>query len=354
MTRIISIEGNIGSGKSTLVQKLKEYYSHTNKICFLQEPVDIWNTITDKNGKTIIEHFYSNPEKYSFAFQMMAYISRLATIQKELKEDYDIIFTERCVFTDRNVFAKMLYDDDKINEVEFKIYNSWFDHFIEDFPEIEYVYLETNPQTAFERIIKRGRIGEDIPVEYLKACNEYHDDWLSHHKNKCVIKCDTDIIEHPEIITQWIETIDSFTNSYTITFDGASRGNPGLCGAGFVIWKNNEIMFKGKQFISESNTNNYAEYSALIIGLEYCNKNNIKNLIIEGDSLLVIKQLKKEYKIESSNLLPLYNKCIDLLQSINSVEFNHIKRDKNSDADKLANEAINEYLANDVGVWSRA
>ena len=86
MVRIFSIDGNIGSGKSTLVQKLKEFYSKKKncsgkKICFLQEPVDQWNMITDENGKTMIECYYADPDKYSFPFQMMAYISRLALIR---------------------------------------------------------------------------------------------------------------------------------------------------------------------------------------------------------------------------------------------------------------------------------
>ena len=149
MTRIISIDGNIGSGKSTFIHHIKDYYANPQncngiKICFLQEPVDIWNTITDKEGKTIIECYYSNPEKYAFAFQMMAYISRLATLKKELKNNYDFIFTERCIFTDCNVFCKMLYDDGKINEIEYKIYNTWFNEFIENFPAIEYCLVATS------------------------------------------------------------------------------------------------------------------------------------------------------------------------------------------------------------------
>ena len=72
MTRIISIEGNIGSGKSTFVKEL-EYYCHANikdvKIHFLQEPVDIWNNVQNLEGKNIIECYYDNQEKYAFPFQ---------------------------------------------------------------------------------------------------------------------------------------------------------------------------------------------------------------------------------------------------------------------------------------------
>ena len=242
MTRIISIDGNIGSGKSTLVEKIKNNYTN-NKIyknlnfCFLQEPVDIWNTITDNHGKTIIENFYSNPEKYAFAFQMMAYISRLVTIKKAVKQNYDIIFTERSIFTDYNVFAKMLYDDGKMNEIEFKIYNTWFDEFMNDLPDIEYIYLKTDPEVAFDRIIKRNRKGENIPLDYLTKCHEYHENWLDKHSNKCVINCNLDIEETPEIVSNWLKTIDEYIKQYIITFNGGSRSNDvlgyGPCGAGF-------------------------------------------------------------------------------------------------------------------------
>ena len=107
MAQIISIDGNIGSGKSTIVQKLKEYFQKQNKnIIFLQEPINEWDKIKDKNGITILEKFYQNQEKYSFAFQMMAYISRLSLLKKTIEENSDaIIITERCLNTDSYVFA---------------------------------------------------------------------------------------------------------------------------------------------------------------------------------------------------------------------------------------------------------
>ena len=104
MAIIYSVEGNIGSGKSTLVKLLKNQLSEIipdAKFIFLQEPVDIWETIKDSNGKTIIEKFYANQEKYSFPFQMMAYISRLSQITQTIEKNPNaIIITERSVFTE--------------------------------------------------------------------------------------------------------------------------------------------------------------------------------------------------------------------------------------------------------------
>ena len=105
--RIISIEGNIGSGKSTMVEYLKQNLQNDSTICFLQEPVDIWNTITDSNNVNIIENYYKDQKKYAFQFQMMAYISKISLLRETLK-NYKLLITERCIFTDSNVFKNAL------------------------------------------------------------------------------------------------------------------------------------------------------------------------------------------------------------------------------------------------------
>jgi deoxyadenosine/deoxycytidine kinase len=86
MKKIISIEGNIGSGKSTFLQYLKEHLT-SDKICFLDEPVDDWLSIVDTNDKNIIERYYDDQKKYAFSFQMMAYISRLSLLKKALQNN---------------------------------------------------------------------------------------------------------------------------------------------------------------------------------------------------------------------------------------------------------------------------
>jgi len=141
---IISFDGNIGSGKSSIVRYFEKNFAkfcnmktyHYN-ICFLQEPVSIWESIKDENGKNAIEKFYENNERYSFAFQMMAYISRLSLFKEALTKDYDIIFTERSMYTDKNVFAKMLYDNNKMDTIEYQIYLKWFDEFSETIKDLK-------------------------------------------------------------------------------------------------------------------------------------------------------------------------------------------------------------------------
>jgi deoxynucleoside kinase len=211
--RIISIEGNIGSGKSSLVSILKERFSYSKNICFLQEPIDIWNTIKDYEGKTILENYYKDQTKYAFSFQMMAYISRLSMLKREIRKNkYDIIITERSLNTDRFVFAKMLYDDKKIDELQYQIYLKWFEEFIEEIPKIEIIYIRTSPHVAYERVKKRAREGEStIELEYLEYCHRYHEYWLNRDKMlSLVFDGNINIYDEPKVLDSWITIINNY------------------------------------------------------------------------------------------------------------------------------------------------
>ena len=214
--KIISIEGNIGSGKTTLLGKLKEKYAGNKKIVFLKEPVDDWATITDINGVTMLEKFYGNQKEYAFPFQMMAYISRLALFKNTIQENPGaIIITERSLNTDREVFAKMLYDTGFIELVNYKIYLKWFDTFARDSPISKVIYVNTHPEICFDRIKKRSRTGESsIPLDYLENCHKYHEDMLDTNKDTCVCRDqivldgNIDIFQNEEHLEDWLKKID--------------------------------------------------------------------------------------------------------------------------------------------------
>lgn len=93
---------------------------------------------------------------------------------------------------------------------------------------------------------------------------------------------------------------------YTLMFDGGSRGNPGICGSGFVIYNGESEVWQGYKKVSEKNTNNYAEYMGVILGLAFAIDKKIEYLHVKGDSLLVINQLLGKWKVNSNNLKPLY------------------------------------------------
>jgi ribonuclease HI len=131
---------------------------------------------------------------------------------------------------------------------------------------------------------------------------------------------------------------------YKLQFDGCSKNNPGLAGAGAVIYKNGIEIWYNHLFVGTNNTNNYAEYMGLIFGLEKAIELNIKALHIEGDSLLVINQMIGKYKCNSQNLIELYNKSKILASGFDEIRFSHIFRNKNVRADELSNNAVIEYL----------
>lgn len=173
---VISVEGNIGSGKSTLLKYLTSDLKLSRPVVFLQEPVDEWQKIMSEEGETMLQKFYKNKARYAFSFQMMAYISRLALLKKSVEENPDaIIITERSLYTDRFVFAKMLYDTKNIELAEYSIYLKWFDTFASDFPISKIIYVKTDPPVCLHRIVTRSRSGENvIAIDYLNKCNKYH------------------------------------------------------------------------------------------------------------------------------------------------------------------------------------
>ncbi len=222
--KILSIEGNIGSGKTTLLKKLKEVYAHNSQVIFLNEPVHEWETIKDANGQTMLQKFYENQEKYSFPFQMMAYISRLKILKNTvdaLNECYSnsdkkfIIITERSLFTDKYVFAQMLYDQGKIEDVCFQIYLNWFNTFIDTYPVSELVYVNTDPKICYDRIHIRSRQGEEvISLDYLTQCDEYHTKFINisvnNYKNKLItLDGNNNIYKNPEILNKWLTEINN-------------------------------------------------------------------------------------------------------------------------------------------------
>lgn len=189
MPRIISIEGNIGSGKSTFLSYLKEYYRENTSVIFLREPVDIWEKVKDPvTNETMLEKFYADQPKYAFSFQILAFISRLTLLRKIVKKNPDsIIITERCLHTDKLIFAKVLYDMEKIEDVNYQIYCQIYDEFVDEYPLEKVIYIQTEPTICYERIHIRSRQGEaSIPMEYLNQCHLYHENMIKELREKNV------------------------------------------------------------------------------------------------------------------------------------------------------------------------
>ena len=208
MAMIVSVEGNIGSGKSTILRALRACYPDIQgvPVVYLDEPVSQWEQIKSKDGKNMIELVYANPSKYAFAFQMMAYISRLTLFKEAMhKHPNCILITERCLLTDYHIFASMLHEQGTMLDEEYAIYKQWFHVFQQDIPITAIVYVRCDPTVSFERCKKRGRAGEEIPLEYLTKCHDKHETWVSSLQEKTVtIENDTATLD------QVMDTIRQF------------------------------------------------------------------------------------------------------------------------------------------------
>lgn len=126
--------------------------------------------------------------------------------------------------------------------------------------------------------------------------------------------------------------------------DGAARGNPGLSGAGAVLVEpNGQVVDRIGKFLGVQ-TNNYAEYMGLLIGLKRARELGVEEVEVFADSELMIRQLGGRYQVKSPTLRPLYEEALQLLNGFHRVKLVHVPREMNGAADEMSNRAIDERL----------
>ncbi len=140
--------------------------------------------------------------------------------------------------------------------------------------------------------------------------------------------------------------ITSLEQGYLVAhIDGGARGNPGPAGYGVVIEDEvgrpvaNLSEYLGRQ------TNNYAEYSGLLAALNYTLRHGFKALKVVSDSELMVKQINGEYKVSSPVLKELHGRAMKLIDQLECFEIRHVLREKNREADRLANMAMDRGIA---------
>ena len=127
---------------------------------------------------------------------------------------------------------------------------------------------------------------------------------------------------------------------YVMNFDGCSKGNPGPAGAGAVIYQNGIEIWGSCEFVGKKETNNMAEYAGLILGMKEAVHRNIRKIAIKGDSQLVIKQMRGEYKVKSENLLESFAQAKKLEKDFDVITYDHVYRNENKRADELSNDGL--------------
>lgn len=219
--KLISIEGNIGSGKSTFIKLMQKYITDNGikNYIFLQEPVDEWTNLKDKDGTNILQKFYTDQSRWSYTFQTIAFLTRCMKIENILKElekksnenEEVVIIMERSVYTDRNVFASLLKDEGKITELEWNIYDEWFLWLANSMKYLipyKHIYLQANPEVSYERMKLRNRDEENtVSLDYIIKVSKKHDEWLNEHMDCVCINVNENFINNKDKLMDIISKV---------------------------------------------------------------------------------------------------------------------------------------------------
>ncbi len=133
--------------------------------------------------------------------------------------------------------------------------------------------------------------------------------------------------------------------SLIVSCDGAARGNPGPAGAGSsLVTPDGTVVAEIAEGLGET-TNNVAEYTAVILGLERAKELGAREVLLRSDSQLLINQLTGVYRVKTPHLQPLHRRVRTLAGSFERIRFEHVPRERNKEADRLANAGVDAWLA---------
>jgi ribonuclease HI len=135
-------------------------------------------------------------------------------------------------------------------------------------------------------------------------------------------------------------------SDWTLYTDGGSRGNPGKSSAAYAIFKGEEQITIGGEFLGIT-TNSQAEYHSLRIGLEAALARNVTRLVVKMDNLMVVNQINGTYTVKNRELWPIYAKIKDLIKHFEYLKVEHIRREFNTIADREVNRVLDEFVASD-------
>jgi deoxycitidine kinase len=214
MPKTIQIEGNIGVGKSTFTNLLKENITNSELV---SEPVDMWLHVKNTDGKNILQTFYDDIPRWAYTFQNIAYVTRMMKIERAIRNSTsDYVFLDRSIDTDRYVFEKMLWEEGQLQKIEHEAYELWcqfYQEFVRTESDKKIIYLKCSPEVCLDRIKIRGREEEkNITMEYLNKLHKAHEDWLNNNPCALILDCNKDFEHDEEYKKELLDKVRNFIN----------------------------------------------------------------------------------------------------------------------------------------------
>ena len=207
--KIIFIEGNIASGKTTFIGLLQNHIPDSQ---IIYEPLEMWKGLMDDKEKNILDYFYSDKKKYAYPFQSYAFFSRVCKA-REIDKTKNIIFLERSIFSDKNIFAKNCYETGIMTNIEWKLYNAWFNWMKEllPFKESKFIYLRCEPEISYNRLKERNRSEEkEVSLDYLKEIHQKHEEWFNDNDDVKVLDASKLFRDDEDVMKKMVEEIVEF------------------------------------------------------------------------------------------------------------------------------------------------
>ena len=192
--KLITIEGNIAVGKSSLINNLKDKFYEDNRVIFITEPVEDWL----RHG--FLQGMYDGTVPTQ-GFQHMVLSSMAAQLISGIFKNPFIIIQERSLKCTYEVFAK-----ENLHDIDLELFKYSCDRMIESLPlDVSHVYLRLDVETLLQRSKTRNRESEDaIPVAYIRELNKLHDKWLLNDENTTVIDAENDTNASSDIVAKII------------------------------------------------------------------------------------------------------------------------------------------------------